>query len=123
MLYRSNEIIFQFQKIKVETLKIETRQRLLQAIDNKYEILSDLKSHHESEIESLTHTIDSLQVTFCCFNTNIVWDFISIISKHRLNFDKLSMTTTGIAGPIGRGHEITINDDHEASEGSKECGG
>ena len=71
MLYRSNEIIFHFQKIKVETLKIETRQRLLQAIDNKYEILSDLKSHHESEIESLTHTIDSLQVT--CFNTNTVW--------------------------------------------------
>ena len=58
-------------KKQVETLKIETRQRLLQAIDNKYEILSDLKSHHESEIESLTHTIDSLQVT--CFNTNTVW--------------------------------------------------
>ena len=56
--------MFKFQKMKVETLKIETRQRLLQAIDNKYEILSDLKSHHESEIESLTHTIDSLQVTF-----------------------------------------------------------
>ena len=74
MLYRSNEIIFQFQKIKVETLKIETRQRLLQAIDNKYEILSDLKSHHESEIESLTHTIDSLQVTFCCFDTNTGWN-------------------------------------------------
>ena len=75
MLARLNEILFQFKKIKVETLKIETRQRLLQAIDNKYEILSDLKSHHESEIESLTHTIDSLQVTFFCFNTNIVWDF------------------------------------------------
>ena len=73
MLERVNEIIFKFQKMKVETLKIETRQRLLQAIDNKYEILSDLKSHHESEIESLTHTIDSLQVTFCCFNTNTVW--------------------------------------------------
>ena len=105
-------------KIQVETLKIETRQRLLQAIDNKYEILSDLKSHHESEIESLTHTIDSLQVTFCCFNTNKIWNF-----KHTLNLNKLSITTTGIAGPIGRGHEITINDDHEASEGSKECGG
>ena len=102
-------------------MKIETRQRLLQAIDNKYEILSDLKSHHESEIESLTHTIDSLQVTFCCFNTNIVWDFM--IAKHTLNFDKLSMTTTGIAGPIGRGHEIPINDDHEASKGSKKCRG
>ena len=33
------------------------------------------------------------------------------------------MTTTGIAGPIGRGHEIPINDDHEASKGSKECRG
>ena len=57
-------------------MKIETRQRLLQAIDNKYEILSDLKSHHESEIESLTHTIDSLQVTFLCFGTNTVWNFL-----------------------------------------------
>ena len=118
MLERVNEIIFKFQKMKVETLKIETRQRLLQAIDNKYEILSDLKSHHESEIESLTHTIDSLQVTFSCFGTNTVWNF-----KHTLNLNKLSITTTDIAGPIGRGHEITINDDHEASEGSKECGG
>ena len=102
-------------------MKIETRQRLLQAIDNKYEILSDLKSHHESEIESLTHTIDSLQVTFCCFNTNKIWKII--IFKQPLNLDKLSITTTDVAGPIGRGHEITINDDHEASEGSKECRG
>ena len=43
--------------------------------------------------------------------------------KHTLNLNKLSITTTDIAGPIGRGHEITINDDHEASEGSKECRG
>ena len=94
MLARLNEILFQFKKIKVETLKIETRQRLLQAIDNKYEILSDLKSHHESEIESLTHTIDSLQVNFFYFNTNTVF-------KHTLNLNKLSIITTGIAGPIG----------------------
>ena len=47
----------------MENLKIETRQRLLQAIDSKYETLSDLKSTHEADIESLTQTIDSLQVT------------------------------------------------------------
>ena len=46
-----------------------------------------------------------------------------LIFKHMLNLNKLSITTTDIVGPIGRGHEITINDDHEASEGSKECGG
>ena len=79
-------------------MKIETRQRLLQAIDNKYEILSDLKSHHESEIESLTHTIDSLQVNFFYFNTNTVRD---LTFKHTLNLNKLSIITTGIAGPIG----------------------
>ena len=54
----------------MENLKIETRQRLLQAIDSKYETLSDLKSTHEADIESLTQTIDSLQVTtFSLLNT------------------------------------------------------
>ena len=46
----------------MENLKVETRQRILQAIDNKYEVLSDLKQQHEAEIETLTQTIDSLQV-------------------------------------------------------------
>ena len=46
---------------QVETLKAETRHRLLQAIDGKHETLAELKSRHENEIETLTQTIDSLQ--------------------------------------------------------------
>ena len=57
-------MVFSITYLKVENLKIETRQRILQAIDNKYEVLADLKSQHESEIESLTQTIDSLQVRY-----------------------------------------------------------
>ena len=46
---------------QVESLKIETRQRLLQVIDSKHESLSELKTRHEGEIEQLTQTIDTLQ--------------------------------------------------------------
>ena len=47
----------------------------------------------------------------------------NLIFQHTLNLNKLFITTTDIAGSIGRGHEVTINDDHKASEGSKECRG
>ena len=43
---------------QVEALKIETRHRLLQAIDTKHDVLADLKARHEAEIETLTQTID-----------------------------------------------------------------
>ncbi len=46
---------------QVETLKAETRHRLLQNIDKKYAELSNLRSLHEREIETLTRQIDSLQ--------------------------------------------------------------
>ena len=46
---------------QVENLKTETRNRLLQNIDHKYAELSNLRSLHEKEIESMTRNIDSLQ--------------------------------------------------------------
>ena len=46
---------------QVENLKTETRNRLLQNIDNKYAELANLRSLHEKEIESMTRNIDSLQ--------------------------------------------------------------
>lgn len=46
--------------LQVETLKLETRQRLLQNIDARYDALSELKSKHESEIEMVTRQIDHL---------------------------------------------------------------
>jgi hypothetical protein len=44
----------------VETLKLETRQRLLQNIDGRYDVLSELKVKHENEIEMVTRQIDLL---------------------------------------------------------------
>ena len=41
-------------------MKLETRQRLLQNIDARYDALSELKSKHESEIEMVTRQIDHL---------------------------------------------------------------
>ena len=46
---------------KVETLKLETRQRLLQAIDMKYARLQEIKAQHEREISPLSRKIDLLQ--------------------------------------------------------------
>jgi hypothetical protein len=48
------------QNFKVETLKLETRQRLLQNIDGRYDVLSELKVKHENEIEMVTRQIDLL---------------------------------------------------------------
>ena len=44
----------------METLKLETRQRLLQNIDGRYDVLSELKVKHENEIEMVTRQIDLL---------------------------------------------------------------
>ena len=46
---------------QVETLKTETRNRLLQNIDKKYGELGNLRSLHEREIETMTRQIDLLQ--------------------------------------------------------------
>ena len=46
---------------QVETLKMETRNRLCQNIDKKYEELTKIRSLHEKEIETMTRQIDSLQ--------------------------------------------------------------
>merc|ERR1719266_1590073 len=46
---------------QVETLKMETRNRLKQNIDKKYEELSGIRSLHEKEIETMTRQIDTLQ--------------------------------------------------------------
>ena len=46
---------------QVETLKAETRNRLLKNIDKKYAELSNLRSLHEREIETMTNKIDTLQ--------------------------------------------------------------
>ena len=46
---------------QVETLKAETRNRLLQNIDKKYAELGNLRSLHEREIETMTRQIDLLQ--------------------------------------------------------------
>ena len=42
---------------QVETLKAETRNRLLQNIDKKYAELGNLRSLHEREIETMTRQI------------------------------------------------------------------
>ena len=46
---------------QVETLKMETRNRLCQNIDAKYEELTKIRSLHEKEIETMTRQIDTLQ--------------------------------------------------------------
>ncbi len=46
---------------QVENLKMETRNRLLLNIDQKYQELGELRSVHEREIENLTRQIDDLQ--------------------------------------------------------------
>ena len=46
---------------QVETLKAETRNRLLKNIDKKYAELANLRSLHEKEIETMTRKIDTLQ--------------------------------------------------------------
>merc|ERR1711963_512238 len=46
---------------QVENLKMETRNRLKQNIDQKYEELAGIRSLHEKEIETMTRQIDSLQ--------------------------------------------------------------
>ena len=46
---------------QVENLKMETRNRLKQNIDKKYEELAGIRSLHEKEIETMTRQIDSLQ--------------------------------------------------------------
>ena len=46
---------------QVETLKMETRNRLCQNIDKKHEELTKIRSLHEKEIETMTRQIDSLQ--------------------------------------------------------------
>ena len=46
---------------QVETLKMETRNRLCLNIDKKYEELTKIRSLHEREIESMTRQIDHLQ--------------------------------------------------------------
>ena len=46
---------------QVENLKVETRNRLLLNIDQKYSELAELRSVHEREIENLTRQIDDLQ--------------------------------------------------------------
>ena len=52
---------------QVETLKAETRNRLLQNIDKKYAELGNLRSLHEREIETMTRQIgkySTLQKTY-----------------------------------------------------------
>ena len=41
-------------------MKLETRQRLLQNIDARYDALADLKAKQENEIEIVTRQIDLL---------------------------------------------------------------
>ena len=46
----------------MEQLKLETRRKLLETIENKSTDLEALKSDHETEMEPLTKEIDVLQV-------------------------------------------------------------
>ena len=45
----------------MQSLKVETRQRLLHSIETKHGQLTELKGQHEAEIETLTGQIDSLR--------------------------------------------------------------
>ena len=47
---------------EVEQLKLDTRRKLLETIENKSTDLEALKSDHETEMEPLTKEIDVLQV-------------------------------------------------------------
>ena len=47
---------------EVEQLKLDTRRKLLETIENKSTDLEALKSGHETEMEPLTKEIDVLQV-------------------------------------------------------------
>ena len=61
---------------QVETLKAETRNRLLQNIDKKYAELGNLRSLHEREIETMTRQIgkySTLQKT----HSLIKWLFLN----------------------------------------------
>ena len=59
------EEVKQIQELEaqVETLKVETRRKMIENIDSKYSDLERMKTHHEQEMEPLTKEIDHLQVT------------------------------------------------------------
>ena len=58
------EEVKQIQELeaKVETLKVETRRRMMENIERKHSELEERKERHEQEMEPLTTEIDQLQV-------------------------------------------------------------
>ena len=58
------EEVKQIQELEaqVETLKVETRRKMIENIDSKYSDLERMKLQHEQEMEPLTREIDQLQV-------------------------------------------------------------
>ena len=58
------EEVKQIQELEaqVESLKVETRRKMIENIDRKYSELEERKLRHEQEMEPLTTEIDQLQV-------------------------------------------------------------
>nr|ACO12369.1 E3 ubiquitin-protein ligase SINAT3 [Lepeophtheirus salmonis] len=119
---------------KVSDLKTETRQRLLQNIAEKYELLREIKEEHEAEIEPLIIQIESLQsqldeamkkrmsmITKQVRKVKIVDEEIRQIKRKLDNFDRYA--STGNLSDIHalKAHASGSNPDLSVFEKDFEC--
>ena len=118
------EEVQQIQKLEaeVEKLKLNTRRKLVDNIDNKNTELETLKQQHEHEMEPLTREIDVLQValdqavqkrlqmiTRQLNQVKSVETEIHLARKQLHSFDRL-YTNTEVASPSGTSRNIFEKD-------------
>ena len=120
------EEVKQIQELEaqVETLKVETRRKMIENIDLKYSQLEERKLKHEQEMEPLTAEIDQLQVlldeaikkrlTMITRQVNQVKSIesqIQLVRKQLDSFDRVyGLGGVGSPGGFQQGHNIFEKD-------------
>ena len=120
------EEVKQIQELEaqVETLKVETRRKMIENIDLKYSQLEERKLKHEQEMDPLTTEIDQLQValdeaikkrlTMITRQVNEIKSIesqIQLVRKQLDSFDRV-YGLGGVGSPSGfqQGHNIFEKD-------------